>query len=191
MGKERKKSAGESGEQGPGRQRRLSSESRRTSESNIMPLSSPDASTADAPRGRLRSSTLGDISEGSKRPSSARPGTVHSAEKPKKKTIRPAPVARPISAQPSRALMRKAEERRLEEEKERERKEKEREREEREREREEREKEERKREERERKAQEEQEGLRKQASQTDGGDVKAIPSANGTPAHKKSLPVRS
>ena len=116
-----------------------------------------------------------------------------SGDKTKKKTPRPIPVARPISAKPSQALRRKAEEREKEE---REREEKERE---------EREREEKEREERERKVQAEKE-VQKQASQTDGDlsgetveggggeshqNSTATPSANGTPSHsKKTLPVR-
>lgn len=168
-----------------GGQRRNLAESRRPSDGN---LPRPDA---DAPVSRLRSATTGHISLVTDRPSSAAPNG-HSADRAKKKPTKLAPVARPISAQPSQALRRMAEQKRLEEEREKE--------------------------ERERKEEEKTVAARvvkKQGSETDGeamvgevaeaqvegerkrGDREAlslkdsvtIPSANGTPTHKKSLPV--
>lgn len=162
-----------------GGQRRALGELRRPSDSN---LPRPDAPLSpDTPVGRLRSATTGHISPVSNRPSSAASA--------RKKTIKLAPVARPISAQPSRAVRRMAEQKRLEEE----------------------------REERERTAAAAK-VVKKEESQTDGEvvvggevseeqvegegtgrereglwlkDTVRIPSANSTPTHKKSLPVRS
>lgn len=168
-------------------QRRLLADSKRPSDSNL-PLSDP-------PVGRLSSAMTGHISRGSGRPSSATPT---GGERAKKKPTKLAPVARPISAQPSQAVLRRmAEQKRLEEE---------------ERERQEREKEERERVEREGAAIAAR-GMKSQGSCTDGevaaemvegradrGDLEGLslkdpvmgtPSANGTtPKHKKSLPVR-
>lgn len=118
------------------RQRRKSAErARRTSDGNLPRVRSPDPSTPSdkvpPPQDRVRSVVTNIISRDSNRPSSA----VTSAAASKRKPPRPVPVARPISAQPSQALRRMAEQKRQEEGKERE-EEKEREREKMERERE-------------------------------------------------------
>lgn len=170
-----------------GNQRKMMAESKRASDTK----SSPDA--PGAPVGRLRSATTGHISRiSNSRPSSAA-GVGNSA---RKKATKPAPVARPISAQPSRAVQK-----RLEEEKKA---------------REEKERQEREREEREKAAAiaaaaAAENSVKKQGSQTDGlepteeqaattkgereglslKDTVTIPSANGTSKHKKSLPVRN
>jgi hypothetical protein len=143
--------------------KKMSGDMRMPSDSNL-----PSPISPDAPVSRLRSSTTGHTS----RPSSAAGGGA------RKKTTKPVPVARPISAQPSRAVTR-----RLEEEKEREEREKA------------------------AAAAAAEEAMKKQSNQTDGlvaeqvegGDDREVlslkesiaPSANGAPQQKKSLPVKN
>lgn len=173
--------SGTASERTVGNQKRLLAESKRPSDTSLL------SSDANTPVGRLRSATTGHISRVSGRPSSA---AATSGDRPKKKpTNKPAPVARPISAQPSQAVLRRMAEQKKQEE---------------ERERQEREREEREREER---------AAKKQGSYTDGeaavagvlegqaergnregltlkDSVTGTPSVNGTtPKHKKSLPV--
>ena len=168
------------------RKRKLSADVPRTSSPPVVD-SHDNSNPGDASRGRASS----DISRltSTNRPSSA-------VTRPKKKVIKPAPVARPISAQPSKALKRLAEQRRLEEEKKSKLVEEERKR------------------EMERKKALEKEALEKEANASDNDGVEvqqesrseredvsspppqkdamemAIPAVNGTPIQKKSLPVR-
>ena len=190
--------AASSGEGTGVNQRRMTTDLKRQSDSKLPRQDAPVS--PDAPVGRLRSATTGHISRiSNSRPSSAA-GAGSSA---RKKITKPAPVARPISAQPSRAVQK-----RLEEE---------------EKAKEEKERQEREKEEREKAAAiaaataaataAAEKSMKKQGSQTDGlggaegqavremtrgereglslKDTVGIPSANGTPKHKKSLPVRN